>query len=124
MTISDRELRLMETFVGLLSDHQKDFEGFVRDVENVRYCHTPIDGQQINRCEYALRNMEIRLLTIHNCIQQAGKFNSDMLDALVQTKNGWMSMKGRVDGYLREIHQIVSQTSAALRPVRDSLVAP
>ena len=66
MTIPDRELRLMETFVGLLSDHQKDFEGFVRDVENVRYCHTPIDGQQINRCEYALRNMEIRLLTIHN----------------------------------------------------------
>lgn len=50
MTIPDRELRLMETFVGLLSDHQKDFEGFVRDVENVRYCHTPIDGQQINRC--------------------------------------------------------------------------
>lgn len=41
MTIPDRELRLMETFVGLLSDHQKDFEGFVRDVENVRYCHTP-----------------------------------------------------------------------------------
>ncbi len=45
-----------------------NFEGFVRDVENVRYCHTPIGGQQINRCKYALRNMEIRLLTIHNCI--------------------------------------------------------
>lgn len=44
----------------------------MRDVENVRYCHTPIDGQQINRCEYALRNMEIRLLTIHNCIQRGG----------------------------------------------------
>lgn len=122
MTTPDRELRLMETFVGLLSDHQKDFEGFVRDVENVRYCHTPIDGQQINRCEYALRNMEIRLLTIHNCIQ-AGRFDAETLDALVQTKHAWASMKNRVDSYLGEIHQIISQTSAALRPVRESLVA-
>lgn len=122
MTIPDRELRLMETFVGLLSDHQKDFEGFVRDVENVRYCHTPIDTQQINRCEYALRNMEIRLLTINNCIH-AGRFDSDTLDALVQTKNAWSGMKNRVDGYLGEIHQIIGQTSAALRPVRDSLIA-
>ena len=32
MTTPDRELRLMETFVGLLSDHQKDFEGFVREM--------------------------------------------------------------------------------------------
>lgn len=121
MTTPDRELRLMETFVSLLGDHQKDFEGFVRDVENVRYCHTPINGQQINRCEYALRNMEIRLLTIPNCIQ-AGKFDADTLDALVQTKNAWAGMKNRVDGYLGEIHRIISQTSAALQPVRDSCV--
>ncbi|CAJ0902886.1 hypothetical protein R20233_04850 [Ralstonia sp. LMG 32965] len=120
MTIPDRELRLMETFVGLLSDHQKDFEGFVRDIENVRYCHAPIDTQQINRCEYALRNMEIRLLTIHNCIH-AGRFDADTLDKLVQTKNAWVGMKNRVDGYLGEIHHIIGQTSAALRPVRDAL---
>lgn len=121
MTIPDRELRLMETFVGLLPhDHQKDFEGFVRDVENVRYCYTPIDGQQINRCEYALRNMEIRLLTIHNCIQ-AGRFDADTLDELVQSKNAWAAMKNRVDS-VAEIHQIISQTSAALRPMRHSLV--
>lgn len=121
MSIPDRELRLMETFVGLLNDHQKDFEGFVRDVENVRYCYTPIDSQQIDRCEYALRNMEIRLLTIHNCIQ-AGRFSADTLDELVQSKNAWAAMKQRVDSYLAEIHQIISQTSAALRPVRHSLL--
>lgn len=32
-------------------------------------------------------------------------------------------MKHRVDSYLDEIHQSISQTSAALRPVRDILVA-
>ena len=63
-----------------------------------------------------------RLLTIHNCIQ-AGKFDADTLDALVQTKNAWAGMKNRVDSYLGDIHQIISQTSAAMRPVRDSLVA-
>ena len=93
----------------------------MRDVENVRYCHTTIDGQQIGRCEYALRNMEIWLLTIHNYIQ-AGRFDADTLDALVQTKNAWAGMKHRLDSYLGEIHQIISQTSAALRPVRVSLV--
>ena len=59
MTIPDRELRLMETFVGLLSDHQKDFEGFVRDVENVRYCHTPIDGQQTMLHQFMYTNMPL-----------------------------------------------------------------
>lgn len=120
--IPSRELRLMDTFVGLLSDHQKDFEGFVRDVENVRYCHTPIDGQQINRCEYALRNMEIRLLTIQNCIHQAARFAPETLDELVDTKNSWMNMKARVDNYLGEINQIINQTTDALKPVRDKLM--
>ena len=64
MSVSDRENRLMASFVGMLIDHQKDFEGFVRDIENVRYCHVPIDPQQINRCEYALNNMKIRLAMI------------------------------------------------------------
>lgn len=120
MTMPEREIRLMETFVGLLADHQKDFEGFVRDVENVRYCHAPIDTQQLGRCEYALRNMEIRLLTIHNCIQ-SGAFSGDTLDALVQTKNAWQSMKARVDGYLGEIHRIIDQAAAALHPLHRSL---
>lgn len=118
----EREIRLMETFVALLPDHQKDFDGFVRDVENVRYCHTPIDGQQLGRCEYALRNMELRLLTIHNCIH-SGSFSGDELDALVTTKNTWTSMKTRVDAYLKEIQDIIDQTAEALRPVRHHLEA-
>lgn len=122
MTMPEREIRLMETFVALLPDHQKDFDGFVRDVENVRYCHTPIDSQQLGRCEYALRNMELRLLTIHNCIH-SGSFSGDELDALVATKNTWTSMKTRVDAYLKEIQDIIDQTAEALRPVRRHLDA-
>lgn len=118
MTMPERELRLLETFVWLLPDHQKDFEGFVRDVENVRYCHTPIDNQQLGRCEYALRNMELRILTIHNCIK-AGIFRDEKLDELVSTKNDWLGMKERVDTYLRDIQKILQETTAALRKLAD-----
>lgn len=115
-----REKRLMESFVALLSDHQKDFEGFVRDVENVRFCLTPIDAQQIARCEYAMRNMEILLLTINNCIH-SGLFADGTLDELVQAKNDWTGMKARVDESLGAIHSIIDRTSEALRRVRKGL---
>lgn len=120
MSASDREQRLMASFVGLLVDHQKDFEGFVRDVENVRYCHVPIDAQQINRCEYALTNMKVRLAMIQRCIQQ-GAFDEDTRHAMIQIKNDWVAMKNRVDGYLAEINEIISDTSAAMSPLRRSL---
>lgn len=110
-----RELRLLQTFVALLEDHQKDFAGFVRDIENVRYCHTPIDSQQINRCEYALRNMEMRLLTIQTCIASS---SGEVLDQLVTAKNEWLKMKARVNDCLTEIHRIVASTTDALRPIR------
>lgn len=114
MTMPEREVRLMETFVNLLADHQRDYEGFVRDIENVRYCQTPIDDQQLGRCEYALRNMQIRLLTINNCIHSE-LFQGDVLDALVDTKNTWNGLRQRVDSYLNEIRFIIDQTTAALR---------
>ncbi len=120
MNMRERETRLMESFVALLGDHRKDFEGFVRDVENVRYCHTPIDGQQLARCEYALRNMEMRLLTIHRCIDSK-QYGNGPLDELVKTKNEWEGMKARVDSYLQEIQQVIEATTTALRPVRRTL---
>lgn len=120
MSASDREQRLMASFVGLLVDHQKDFEGFVRDVENVRYCHVPIDAQQINRCEYALTNMKVRLAMIQRCIQQ-GEFDEATRHAMIQIKNDWIAMKNRVDGYLAEINETISDTSAAMSPLRRSL---
>src|SRR5690349_10257861 len=114
MEVIDRERRLLDTFVSLLQDHRQDFEGFVRDVENVRYCHTPIDSQQINRCEYALRNMEIRILTLQGCIH-AGTYQGAELNVLVQTKHEWQQKKARIDEYLRSIHQIIETTAHALR---------
>lgn len=118
---SEREARLLHTFVFLLEDHKKDFEGFVRDVENVRYCHTPIDAQQINRCEYALRNIEIRLLTIQKCIKETDIFEGEVKDELVRTGRDWTEMKRRVDESLREIQSIIERTAEALRPVRQKL---
>lgn len=116
----NRELRLMDAFVNLLDDHRKDYEGFARDIENVRYCHTPVDGQQINRCEYALRNMEMRLLTIHDCIQ-SGQYEQEALAELVDTKNTWREMKTRVDAYLKAMNKIVDATNDVLRPVRQQM---
>lgn len=118
--VSERERRLMASFVGLLIDHQKDFEGFVRDVENVRYCHVPIDAQQLNRCEYALSNMKIRLAMLQRCIQQ-GDFDELSRHELIQLKNEWAAMKNRVDAYLVEIQTILGETAEALAPLRRSL---
>ena len=120
MSVSDRENRLMASIVGMLIDHQKDFEGFVRDIENVRYCHVPIDPQQINRCEYALSNMKVRLAMIQRCIQQ-GSFDEQSRHQLITVKNDWVGMKNRVDGYLAEINEILGQTAETLAPLRRSL---
>jgi hypothetical protein len=114
-----REHRLMATFVHLLDDHKQAFEGFFADISAVRFCQTPIDGQQLGRIEYALRNMDILLLTIQNCIQD-GSFEGETKDVLVQTKNAWIAKKSRVDNYLGAIHQIIESTSQALRPLRTS----
>jgi hypothetical protein len=116
-----REHRLLESFLSLLEDHRKDFAGYVRDVENVRYCHTPIDSQQLNRCEYALRNMEVRLMTIADCIRYLPPEREDRRDELVTLKTEWAHGKQRVDGFLQELLHIVDKTARALRPVRESV---
>lgn len=116
-----REDRLLDSFLSLIEDHRKDFAGYVRDVENVRYCHTPIDSQQIGRCEYALRNMEVRLMTIADCIQHLPPEREDRRDELVQIKSEWANAKQRVDGFLGDILKIVEKTARALRPVRETL---
>lgn len=121
MSQGERESRLLQTFVFLLEDHKKDFDGFVRDVENVRFCHTPIDAQQINRCEYSLRNIEIRLLTIQKCIKADDMFEGDVKDDLVKTGRSWTEMKKKVDESLSEIQGIIERTAEALRPVRQKL---
>lgn len=118
-----REERLLDSFLSLIEDHRKDFAGYVRDIENVRYCHTPIDSQQIGRCEYALRNMEVRLMTIADCIHFLPHEREDRRDELVQIKSEWTHSKQRVDGFLGDIQQIVDKTARALRPVRETLGA-
>lgn len=116
-----RQDRLLDSFLNLIEDHRKDFAGYVRDVENVRYCHTPIDSQQIGRCEYALRDMEVRLMTIADCIQHLPAEREDRRDELVQIKSDWTNAKQRVDGFLGDILKIVEKTARALRPVRETL---
>ena len=117
MTNMTREDRLLASFLSLIEDHRKDFAGYVRDVENVRYCHMPIDSQQINRCEYALRNMEVRLMTISDCIHYLPSDREDRRDELVTIKSEWTQSKQRVDGFLRDILHIVDKTARALRPL-------
>lgn len=116
-----REERLLDSFLSLIEDHRKDFASYVRDVENVRFCHTPIDSQQLNRCEYALRNMEVRLMTIADCIHYLPPEREDRRDELVQIKSEWNHAKLRVDGFLGDIEQIVARTARALRPMREKL---
>ena len=116
----ERESSLLRVFVSLLSDHQQSFEGFVRDVENVRFCHTPIDTQQISRCEYALRNMEMRLLNLQHCIASRA-YTGETLDELVQTKNHWTAMKTQVDQYLNDIRAVIDSSTAAMNAIRRHL---
>ena len=120
MSAQARQQRLLETFVALLEDHQKDFDGFVRDIENVRFCRTPLDSQQLKRCEYALRNIGILLLHIQDCIHQGG-YKDEQLTTLVNTKNEWLAMKLKVDDYLRAINTIVETTERDLSPLRGSI---
>lgn len=117
MTMADREVRLLQIFSTLVEDHHKDFEGFVRDVEKVRYCHAPMDSQQLGRCEYALRNMEILLLTLHRCIQ-VGNYQGEEYEALQHTKNAWLAMKARADTCMQEIQAIIDKTYVAVHTRR------
>jgi len=116
----ERETSLLQVFVSLLSDHQQSFEGFVRDVENVRFCHTPLDTQQLSRCEYALRNMDMRLLNLQHCIASRA-YSGQTLDALVQTRNDWTALKAQVDQYLQEIHAVIGTSEVSLNPIRRQL---
>ena len=116
----ERETSLLQVFVSLLTDHQQSFEGFVRDVENVRFCHTPLDTQQISRCEYALRNMDMRLLNLQHCIASRA-YSGETLDQLVQTRNHWMAMKAQVDQYLHEIHAVIDTSNDAVHSIRRHL---
>jgi hypothetical protein len=117
MTMADREVRLLQIFATLLEDHHKDFEGFVRDLEKVRYCHAPMDGQQLGRCEYSLRNMELLLMTLHRCIQ-VGNYEGAEREALVRTKNDWLAMKARADVCMQDIQAIIEKISSQVHPPR------
>lgn len=112
-----REIRLIQSFALLLPDHIKDFESFVRDVEDVRFCHAPLDKQQLARCEYALRNMDMLLLSIHDALK-AGLFDGDVKEHLIGTKNDWMAKKERVDVLMRELHDVVSNVDHSLGAIR------
>lgn len=117
MKHTDRPNRLLGSFASLLEDHSKDFEGFVRDVENVRFGRSALDGQQKSRLEYALDNMGILLVDIQDCIK-SGVYSGDDLDGLVRTKNDWLEMKRRVDEYMEVIRQIKERTKRLLQPLQ------
>ena len=117
MKQADRPLRLLGAFTALLEDHRKDFDGFVRDVENVRFGRTALDGQQKNRLRYALNNMGLLLIDIQDCVK-SGMYEGDDLDVLVQTKNDWLDMKRRVDDYMQSINEIEEATDRVLQPLR------
>ena len=116
MKQADRPLRLLGAFTALLEDHRKDFDGFVRDVENVRFGRTALDGQQKNRLRYALNNMGLLLIDIQDCVK-SGMYEGDDLDVLVQTKNDWLDMKRRVDDYMQSINEIEEATDRVLQPL-------
>ena len=117
MKQADRPLRLLGAFTALLEDHRKDFDGFVRDVENVRFGRTALDGQQKNRLRYALNNMGLLLIDIQDCVK-SGMYEGDDLDVLVQTKNDWLDVKRRVDDYMQSINEIEEATDRVLQPLR------
>jgi len=117
MKHTDRPVRLLGAFAALLEDHRKDFDSFVRDVENVRFGRTSLDGQQKNRLRYALNNMGLLLIDIQDCVK-SGMYDGEELDVLVQTKNDWLDMKRRVDDYIAAINQIEESTERVLQPLR------
>lgn len=117
MKQADRPFRLLRAFTALLEDHRKDFDGFVRDVENVRFGRTALDGQQKNRLRYALNNMGLLLIDIQDCIK-SGMYEGEDLDVQVKTKNDWLEMKRRVDDYMGAINQIEEATERVLQPLR------
>lgn len=116
MTNSNRPLRLLGAFAALLEDHRKDFDGFARDIENVRFGRTALDSQQKNRLRYALNNMGLLLLDIQDCIK-SGLYQGEDLDVLVQTKNEWLATKHHVDDYMAAINQIEEATERVLSPL-------
>lgn len=121
-TTADRPTRLLAAFASHLEDHRKDFDGFLRDIENVRFGRASLDHQQIARCEYALRNIDLLLENVEGCIQ-SGLYKGDDLDTLVQTKNDWTHMRGRAHLYMGVLIRIVSEARESVRPLRQALEA-
>lgn len=116
----ERELRLIHAFVTLLPDHQQDFSGYVRDIENVRYCSSPLDQQQLGRCEYALRNMEMLLLAMHDALH-SGVYEGDSREELINTKNKWLGDMARAQSFMNEIHDVIAKVDSSLGTLREAM---
>lgn len=114
----DRETAKLRTFVELLADHELMFASFVRDIENVRYGLTPVDTQQLRRIEYALNNMDLRLLLIEDATQVA---EGAVKHQLVDVMRSWRDSKTRVDRYMTEILTITARTKGAIGPLTERM---
>ncbi len=115
--VQSSEYKHLDRFVAMLDEHRRDFDGFMHDIESVRFCRTPLDTQQINRCEYALRNMEMRLMTLQDCIGSA-HFTGRVHEDLVSTKSYWVALVGRANDYVTAIQKVISSASHSMSAVR------
>lgn len=111
------EIKHFDRFVAMLDEHRRDFDGFMHDIESVRFCRTPLDSHHINRCEYALRNMEMRLLTIQDCIQSA-HFTGRVQEDLISTKSYWVALVGRANTYVAAIQKVISSAGSTMSAVK------
>ncbi len=104
-----RETVLLKRFINELEENRISFEGFVRDIENVRFCKYPLDGNQITRCQYAIRNMEMLILSMKRCAE-LGIFEQFENTHVLDTKNSWEAKFARVELLLADITNVIKKT--------------
>ena len=109
MYSDQRETLLLKRFIGELEENKIAFEGFVRDIENVRFCKNPLDGNQITRCQYAIRNMEMLILSMKRCAELE-IYEPFEKTVVVETKNSWESKFARVELLLADITNVIKKT--------------
>lgn len=104
-----RETVLLKRFISELEENKISFEGFVRDIENVRFCKYPLDGNQITRCQYAIRNMEMLILSMKRCAELE-IYESFEKNYVLDTQNSWDGKFARAELLLADITNVIRKT--------------
>lgn len=109
MLTDPRETVLLKRFISELEENKISFEGFVRDIENVRFCKYPLDGNQITRWQYAIRNMEMLILSMKRCAELE-IYESFEKNYVLDTQNSWDGKFARAELLLADITNVIRKT--------------